>query len=92
VPVRELGRQALPSVVAAVAMTPFVIAAAALIDSPLAAVICGGLAGGAVYLGTLALIAPDALGYLIERIRRQRGPEPIPPEIPGPADDPEMLI
>lgn len=91
-PVRDLATEATPSAIATAAMSPFLIAAAILIDSPLASMIVGGLIGGGVYVGTLALVAPHTLRYLFERIRRQRGSEPPPPDIPGPADDPEMLI
>jgi PST family polysaccharide transporter len=91
-PVRRIGREALPTALATAAMAPALLLAATLIDSSLAAVIVGGVVGAGVYLGVLAMVVPDSLRYLLDRLRSAGGDGEMPPGIQGPADDPEMLI
>jgi len=66
-------REAWPALLAAALMAPPLIAIKSLIESPWLALLAGGLAGPAVYAGALAVLAPDSLRYLRERISA-RGP------------------
>jgi O-antigen/teichoic acid export membrane protein len=78
-PVRRILSEAIPSVLAAAAMTPPLLAINFLIDSPLPAVLAGVLVGGAVYVAVLSAVDPESIRYLRDRVRR-RGPEGPEPE------------
>lgn len=66
---------------ATAAMSAAVVGIDLLIDSALATVVAAGLVGGAVYVGALALLAPEALRDLREKLKRPPAPptDPIDP-------------
>jgi O-antigen/teichoic acid export membrane protein len=71
---RLLGLGVAPLIATAV-MSAVVIGVDSLVDSAWATVLVAGVAGGAVYLGVLALLAPDAVRDLRDKLR---APPPPP--------------
>lgn len=79
---RALAAAAWPALVAATALAGSLVPIERGIDPPALALATGLVAGGAVYLGALRLLAPSALSELLTRLRAPRAdPPPLhPPE------------
>lgn len=63
-----LGAELWPTLAAGLAMAGPVVAVEQLVGDPWIAVTAGGLVGVAIYLGTLLLVAPDAVRYLRDKL------------------------
>jgi hypothetical protein len=83
--VRSLWRSVWPSIAAAALMALPLIAVERLIHGYWPAIVVGGLLGSAVYLGAIALIAPDSLRYLRAKMLPGRPPLPLEADAVAPA-------
>ncbi len=75
--VPEVWREAWPPMVAAAAMFVPTFALGGLISSPIVALLLAGGAGSAVYVGVLAILAPDSFRYIRSRMARAGA---VPPD------------
>jgi O-antigen/teichoic acid export membrane protein len=70
VPLRRLLRLSVTPVVASAAMAAVILGIDFVIDGALLTLVLAGLAGGAVYLALLAVLAPDAVRDIRSKLRR----------------------
>jgi O-antigen/teichoic acid export membrane protein len=82
---RSLWRSAWPSLAAASLMAPPMIAAERFIQPNWPAMIVGGLAGAVVYLGAMALISPESIRYLRQKMFPGRLPPSLEADMTAPA-------
>lgn len=73
----EIWRSAWPGIAASALMALPLWGVQRLIEAPWPAIILGGVVGSVVYLGALALIAPDTLRYLHSKVRPSEPPPPL---------------
>ena len=89
----EIWRALVPPVAGGVATAPALLAIALLVESPIIAVVLAAIVGPGIYLGTIALLAPETLRYLRDRMRRASGEvEPTgEPQLPGTKSRPDLI-
>ena len=74
-PVRRIVAEMLPGLAGSLAMALPLLAVQALIETPVVALSVGILVGGATYLLAMAIVAPDSLRYLRDRVLARPAPE-----------------
>jgi lipopolysaccharide exporter len=79
-PVRRIAAEMLPGLAGSLAMVLPLLAVRGLIETPVIALSVGILVGAATYLLAVAIVAPDSLRYLRDRVLARSGPAPEPPD------------
>jgi hypothetical protein len=87
-PVPRILAEAVPAAIAATAMAIPLIAISLFIESSLAALLLGTAVGAVVYLLVIALVAPDSIRYLRDRLLSStpQGPSPESLAVPHETD------
>ena len=78
---RDLWAQVWACLVAGLAMTPVLVGVEWSVSNPWVAVIVGALASVGIYVAVLLAIAPDAIHYILSKLRPGSQAAPLPEEI-----------